>query len=56
MKMVSSLVGQFVCIVFFMVVSISRVRAKQTVFDVTKNGGVADGKTDNSKVIFLSLS
>ncbi|BFG29640.1 hypothetical protein CerSpe_159140 [Prunus speciosa] len=47
--MVSSLVGQFVCFVFLVVVSISRVRAKQTVFDVTKNGGVADGKTDNSK-------
>ncbi|BFG29723.1 hypothetical protein CerSpe_159970 [Prunus speciosa] len=40
---------QFVCLVLLLV-SIVKVGAQQAVFDVMNHGGVADGKTDNSKV------
>lgn len=46
---------EFVCLVFLLV-SIVKVGAQQAVFDVMNHGGVADGKTDNSKVIVMSLS
>ncbi|KAM1804622.1 hypothetical protein ACFX12_030467 [Malus domestica] len=44
----SSLVVLFVCLVFLLV-SLPRVLAQQTFFDVTKYGGVGDGITDNVK-------
>ncbi|KAL6284142.1 hypothetical protein ACE6H2_015071 [Prunus campanulata] len=40
---------QFVCLVFLLVSGV-KVGAQQAVFDVMNHGGVADGKTDNSKV------
>jgi hypothetical protein len=53
-NMSSTSAFRFVCFMF-LVAWINEVGAGTIVFDVTKYGAVADGKTDNSKVI-LAIS